>query len=223
MKGHFNIFHFFSGTFIPSWLLHRPEISAGAKLAYSLLAQQTNSKGTTQLIFQVIEASIGENNGDIVRYLMELEEVGLIHVSSGNVRPEDIRVYFPYHPWMIGLDEQSRPSDSITRQGVDSLSSMFPREVRKAKPNLSESQQPTLPLISADSRRQRKQRKDRWRWRNPRSKHEREICHRFAIYNVEVLGSKTIYDIDGFTDYLYWTGEQDAEIDEWLAEQAEAA
>jgi hypothetical protein len=39
----------------------------------------------------------------------------------------------------------------------------------------------------------------------------------------KVLKSKTIYDLDGFTDYLHRTGEQDAEIDEWLSEQANAA
>jgi hypothetical protein len=34
---------------------------------------------------------------------------------------------------------------------------------------------------------------------------------------------QTIYDLDGFTDYLHRTGEQDAEIDEWLTEHANAA
>ncbi len=223
MKEHFNIFHFFSGTFIPAWLLSRSEMSAGAKLTYSLLAQQANSRGTVQLNFQVTEASIGESEGRLARYLMELEEVGLIHVSRGNVHQEDIRIYFPYHRWMIGLDEQKDSSDSSTHQGGVSLSRPFPREVQQAKPNASESQQPTLPLIPADSRQQMRRPKSRRRLGKPRSKHQREICQRFAVYNVEVLGSKTIYDLIGFTDYLYRTGEQDAEIDEWLTEEANAA
>lgn len=125
---------------------------------------------------------------------------------------------------MVGLDEQKDYSDSIIPQGGASLSRLLPREPQQAKPNASESQQPTLPLIPArDSRHQIRRRKGRRRWGRPQSKHSREICHRFAIYNVEVLGSKTIYDLDGFTDYLYRTGEQDAEIDEWLVEQANAA
>lgn len=223
MKEHFNIFHFFSGAFLPAWLLSRSEISAGAKLTYSLLAQQANSRGTVQLNFQVAEASIGERDGRLARYLMELEEVGLIHVSRGNVHQEDIRIYFPYHHWMIGLDEQNQSAESLAHQGENSLSRLFPREVQQAKPNISESQQPTLPLIPADSRQQMRRRKSRRRWGRPQSKHSRETCYRFAIYNVEVLGSKTIYDLDGFTDYLYRTGEQDAEIDEWLVEQANAA
>jgi hypothetical protein len=223
MKEHFNIFHFFSGTFIPAWLLARPEIGAGAKLVYSLLAQQANSRGTVQLNFQVAEASIGESDSRLARYLMELEDVGLINVSRGNVHHEDIRIYFPYHLWMIGLDEQNESADLTTNQGVASLSRLFPREMEQGKPNLSESQQPTLPLVPTGTRQRMRRHKSRRHWGKPRSKHSREICHRFAIYNVEVLGSKTIYNIDGFTDYLYRTGEQDAEIDEWLAEQANAA
>lgn len=223
MKEHFNIFHFFSGAFLPAWLLSRSEISAGAKLTYSLLAQQANFRGAVQLNFQVAEASIGERDGRLARYLMELEEVGLIHVSRGNMNQEDIRIYFPYHRWMIGLDEQNQSAESLAHQGENSLSRLFPREVQQAKPNVSESQQPTLPLIPADSRPQMRRRRSRRRWGRPQSKHSREICYRFAIYNVEVLGSKTIYDLDGFTDYLYRTGEQDAEIDEWLVEQANAA
>lgn len=223
MKEHFNIFHFLSGAFVPAWLLARPEIGAGAKLAYSLLAQQANSRGTVQLNFQVAEASIGESEGRLARYLMELEEVGLIHVSRGNVHQEDIRIYFPYHRWMIGLDEQKESAESLTDQGGNSLSRLLPRGVQKATPNVLESQQRTLPLIPADSRQQIRRRKGRRPWGRPESKHSREICHRFAIYNVEVLGSKTIYDLDGFTDYLYRTGEQDVEIDDWLVEQANAA
>jgi hypothetical protein len=223
MKEHFNIFHFFSGVFVPAWLLSRSEITAGSKLAYSLLAQQANSRGTVQLNFKVAEASIGESDGKLARYLMQLEEVGLIHVSRGNVHQEDIRIYFPYHRWMIGLDEQNESSASTKHQGADASSRVFPREVQQAKPNVSESQQPTLPLIPAEARQQMRRRKSRRRWGRPRSKHQRESCQRFAIYNVEVLGSKTIYDLDGFTDYLYRTGEQDAEIDEWLVEQANAA
>jgi len=40
---------------------------------------------------------------------------------------------------------------------------------------------------------------------------------------VEVLGSKTIYDLEGFTDYLFRTGDQDTEIDEWLGREQNAA
>jgi hypothetical protein len=154
---------------------------------------------------------------------MELEEAGLIHVSRGNVHQEDIRIYFPYHRWMIGLVEQNESTEPLPHQRDDSLSRLFPREIQQAKNNAFESQQPTLPLIPADSRQQVRRRRSRRRWGKPQSKHSREICYRFAVYNVEVLGSKTIYDLDGFTDYLYRTGEQDAEIDEWLVEQANAA
>jgi hypothetical protein len=57
----------------------------------------------------------------------------------------------------------------------------------------------------------------------PRSRHSRDICSRFSLYNVEVLRSKTIYDLEGFTDYLFRTGDQDSEIDEWLGRELNAA
>lgn len=171
MKEHFNIFHFLSGAFVPAWLLARPEIGAGAKLAYSLLAQQANSRGTVQLNFQAAEASIGESDGRLARYLMELEDVGLINVSRGNVNQEDIRIYFPYHLWMIGLDEQKESSHPISSKETPSLSRLFPRDMQQAQSNLSESHQPTLPLIPADSRQQMRRRRSRRRWGRPQSKH----------------------------------------------------
>src|SRR5256885_3256320 len=98
----FNIYHLLAGSFVPYWLLSRREVSGGAKLAYSLLAQQANSRGATQLHSQMAAVSLGIDEGQLARYLMELEEVGLIQVSRGNLHPEDLRVYFPRHLWLIG-------------------------------------------------------------------------------------------------------------------------
>ncbi len=86
MKSNFNIYHFFAGAFIPFWLLSRQEIGAGAKLTYSPLAQRANSRGAPQLHLQMQAAALGEDEGQLSRHLMELEEVGLIHVSRGIVR-----------------------------------------------------------------------------------------------------------------------------------------
>ena len=91
MKANFNIYHFFAGTFVPFWLLSRQVISAGAKLTYAMLAQQANSRGVTQLHFQAQATALGEDEGLLARHLTELEEVGLIQVSRGNVHQEDIR------------------------------------------------------------------------------------------------------------------------------------
>ncbi|MDQ3803070.1 MAG: hypothetical protein M3416_04355, partial [Acidobacteriota bacterium] len=53
-------------------------------------------------------AALGEDEGQLSRHLMELEEVGLIQVSRGNVSQEDIRVFFPPHPWMAGIEQPAQ-------------------------------------------------------------------------------------------------------------------
>src|SRR4051812_31999470 len=100
----FNIYHLLAGSFVPYWLLSRREVSGEAKLAYSLLAQQANSKGATQLHSQMTAVSLGIDEGQLARHLIELEETGLIQVSRGNLHPEDLRIYFPPHPWLTILE-----------------------------------------------------------------------------------------------------------------------
>ena len=73
MKESFNIYHHFAGVFLPSWLHSLSGVSAGAKLTYAVLAQQANSSGTTQLNFRMLEGALGESEGQIARYLLELE------------------------------------------------------------------------------------------------------------------------------------------------------
>jgi hypothetical protein len=77
------------------------------------LAQQANSRGAVQLNFRVQAAALGEDEGQLSRHLMELEEVGLIQVSRGNVNSEDIRVFLPPHPWMTGLEQ---PPQAVSPQ-----------------------------------------------------------------------------------------------------------
>src|ERR1044072_3424951 len=105
MKGDFNIYRYFAGAFVPYWLLSRQEIGAGAKLAYASMAQQANSRGSVRVHFQMHASALGEDEGRLARHLTELEEFGLIQVSRGNVHQEDIRVFFPRHEWMVGLEQ----------------------------------------------------------------------------------------------------------------------
>lgn len=218
----FNIYHLLGGSFIPYWLLSRREVSGGAKLAYSLLAQQANSRGATQLHSQITAVSLGIDEGQLARHLMELEEFGLVQVSRGNLHPEDLRVYFPLHPWLTVSENDQIGPPSSDRSKASLPPRPFPREVKAEGFKLTGSEQPTLPNISPDVTQMRR-RRSRRRAGRPRSKHSRDTCYRFAVYNVEVLGSKTIYDLDGFTDYLFRTGDQDSEIDDWLGREMSAA
>lgn len=221
MKGDFNIYRHFAGAFVPFWLLSRQEIGAGAKLTYAMLAQQANSRCVTQLHFQVQATALGEDEGQLARHLTELEEFGLIHVSRGNVHQEDIRVFFPRHEWMAGL-EQSPQSGPL--QPAVTATIVPPRPLSEAPPPTPQtSLLPTHHAASLDSRAGgRGRRRGRGR-RQPQSKHAFEVCLRFVTYQKEVLHHDHIWSVTGLSRHLHLSGEQDDEIDAWLAEQASSA
>ena len=220
MKANFNIYHFFAGAFVPFWLLSRQEIGAGAKLTYAMLAQQANSRGVTQLHFQVQATALGENEGQLARHLTELEEAGLIQVSRGNVHQEDIRVFFPRHEWMVGLEQ---PPQSGAVQPAATVTAAPPRLLSAATSSTQASLLPAQAAASLDSRAgSRGKRRGRGR-RQPQSKHAFEVCLRFVTYQKEVLHHDHIWSVMGLSRHLHLSGEQDDEIDAWLAEQASNA
>jgi len=148
----FNIYHLLAGSFVPYWLLSRREVSGGAKLAYSQLAQRANSKGVTQLHSQMAAVSLGIDEGQLARHLMELEEVGLVQVSRGNLHPEDLRIYFPRHPWLTVSVSDQAGLPSSDRRDASLSPPLFPREVKAEGLKSTGSEQPTLPNISPDIR-----------------------------------------------------------------------
>ncbi len=220
MKGDFNIYRYFAGAFVPYWLLSRQEIGAGAKLAYAVLAQQANSRGAVQVHFQMHASALGEDEGQLARHLTELEEFGLIQVSRGNVHQEDIRVFFPRHEWMVGLEQ---PPQSGALQPTATVTAAPPRLLTEAT---SPAQTPLLtapPAVGLDSRAGgRGKRRGRGR-RQPQSKHAFEVCLRFVTYQKEVLHHDHIWSVMGLSRHLHLSGEQDDEIDAWLTEQASNA
>ena len=221
MKGDFNIYRYFAGAFVPYWLLSRQEIGAGAKLAYAALAQQANSRGAVQVHFQMHASALGEDEGQLARHLTELEEFGLIQVSRGNVHQEDIRVFFPRHEWMAGLEQ---PPQSDALQPAATAMVVPSRPLSEAPPPTAQtSLLPAHPAASLDSRAGgRGKRRGRGR-RQPQSKHAFEVCLRFVTYQKEVLHHDHIWSVMGLSRHLHLSGEQDDEIDAWLAEQASNA
>src|SRR5205085_234413 len=91
-ESQFNVFHQFAGCFVPHGLLSVKNLSADAKVYYAVLTQQSNACGTIQLNLPLLAASVGESERIAVRYLVELEESGLIESARGNVNKEDVRV-----------------------------------------------------------------------------------------------------------------------------------
>jgi hypothetical protein len=219
VKGQFNVYHYFAGAFVPAWLLSQQEVGAGAKLAYALLAQQANSNGVTQLNFRMQGAALGDDEGQLARHLMELEEVGLIQVSRGNVQQEDIRVFFPHHRWMVGLEQPPQGGATQSAAAEVSAPQLFHGTGAEQTSLL-----PTRPAAVADARASgRGGRGRRRRSRQPQSKHAFEVCLQFVTYQKEVLHHDHIWNVMGLARHLHLSGEQDDEIDAWLAEQASDA
>jgi hypothetical protein len=223
VKSRFNVYYFFAGSFVPAWLMSRQEVGAGAKLTYSMLAQQANSSGVTQLNFGMQAVALGEDEGQLAQHLMELEEVGLIHVSRGNVQTEDIRVFFPLHIWMGGLGQQPEVAAS---QAATPEAAAPARQPPKGGASAQASLLPLHPAGAAAApggREGRGRRRRRRQPPQPQSKHPFEVCLRYVTYQKEVLGHDNIWNVTGLARHIHLSGEQDEEIDAWLAEQSSDA
>ena len=218
-QSQFNIYNQFAGCFVPYGLLSLKRLSAGAKICYSLLAQQANARGTTQLNLPVLAVSLGESEGNIVRYLTELEESRLIEPSRGNVNKEDVRILFTRHPWLAGYAGPSR--DSFASASVNSPTKTQPR-LFAVDSTLTHTAGEQIVADKKSISSSRSRRRKRWFGR-PRSRHSLETCVGFITYQKEVLGRRSIYDPEGLAESIFHTGKQDEEIDDWLAEQSNAA
>ena len=217
MKANFNVYHFFAGAFVPFWLLSRQELGPGAKLTYALLAQQANSRGAVQLHFRVQAAALGEDEGQLSRHLMELEEVGLIQVSRGNVSSEDIRVFFPLHLWMAGLEQppQAVAPQPAAGEAATPYQRLFPEAASPTQTSLLTPR----PAAGAEARPNGRGRMRGRGRKQPQSKHSFEVCLQFVTYQKEVLGHDHIWNVTGLARHLHLSGEQDDEIDAWVSEQ----
>jgi hypothetical protein len=216
----FNVFNQFAGCFVPHGLLALKNLSASAKLCYAVLAQQANARGATQLNLPLLAASIGESERFAVRYLVELEESGLIKSLQGNVNKEDVRISFPRHPWLTRNTASAQVASAIpavqpveeTQPRLFAVESAFPQPLMEGQAG-----EAAKPASSPRSKRRK-----RWFGR-PRSRHSFETCIKFVTYQKEVLGRRSIYDPEGLAESLHHTASQDDEISEWLEEQANAA
>ena len=216
----FNVFHGFAGCFLPYGLLALGRLSAGAKICYSLLAQQANARGFTQLNVPLITTALGEPESGVIRYLQELEQMTLIETSRGNANAEDVRVSFPRHPWLVGVATPSHSSPPTGRQ-------------REEQPQLFavESAPPPVALIEETATEKRaaapappvRAKRRRRRYGRPRSRHTYEDCLAFVTYQKEVQGRWWLYDLDRLAEFLYFSGQQDDDVSAYLSEVRNAA
>jgi hypothetical protein len=216
----FNVFHQFAGCFVPYGLLSIRNLSAGAKICYAVLAQQSNARGMAQLNLLLLGTSIGESERIAVRYLVELEESGLIESARGNVNKEDVLISFPRHPWLTRntASAQAINARPVAQSVEETQPQLFAIESAFPQPSTEGQLGATAKPPSSS----RSKRRNRWFGR-PRSRHSFETCLKFVMYQKEVLGRRSIYDPEGLAESLYHTASQDDEISDWLDEQANAA
>lgn len=133
---------------------------------------------------------------------------------------EDIRVFFPPHPWMTGL-EQPPQAGAFQPAGPEAVAPprLFPEGVSPAPTPLA----PPRPVAGAEARPRGRGRRCGKGRRQPQSKHSFAVCMQFVTYQKEVLGYDHIWNATGLARHLHLSGEQDEEIDAWIADRASDA
>lgn len=110
-----NPWRLFIGAMIPNWLLCRPEVSAGAKLAYARLCQFSGRDGLCFPRQAVLAAELGVSDRAVRNYLRELEEFQLIEVDQPGLQRSN-RYAFLAHPWIEDTASPEPPPPD--RQGA---------------------------------------------------------------------------------------------------------
>lgn len=94
------------GIFIPLWLLLRPDIDHGAKLAYALLIQKASPKGVTRVYIPALAAELGDDEEQINGFLSELEKGRLIEIEKLPTEVEFLQCTFLAFPWIWRVQSQ---------------------------------------------------------------------------------------------------------------------
>ena len=99
MAERINPYRLFVGAFIPNWLLQRQDMSHGAKLCYSRLAQYAGEKGVAFPAQATLADELGVSSRQIRNYLHELEAHHLIESEQRGLSATNL-YYFLWHQWM---------------------------------------------------------------------------------------------------------------------------
>ena len=136
-----NLWRKFVGSFIPNWLMCRPEVSQGAKLAYGRLAQFGGRAGRCFPMQESLGKELGVRGRMARNYIRELESFHLIEsVQHGNCTSNEY--HFLDHPWMHDKNNETNClSDRQKASGPDQQTNSVPtieenqfeRESRKHK------------------------------------------------------------------------------------------
>lgn len=104
MNKRINPHKMFTGLFVPTWLLVRPEISTSAKHVYALLANHAREDGEVFPSHGRLARGLGISERTVRYALSELERLGLVEQEAGLGRATS-RYYFLWNVWMEGENE----------------------------------------------------------------------------------------------------------------------
>lgn len=150
----FNPYKLFVGSFIPNWLLHRKEISQGAKLCYARLCQYAGKDGIAWPAQKTLAEELGCSEREVQRYLKQLIESGLIASEQrGLGKPNIYR--FRHHAWIIAKVPDIAVPDTTDMSPQDTTDMSYKenqgRESTVTEPSLESEIPPPSPLPMAAS------------------------------------------------------------------------
>lgn len=90
----------FTGIFVPTWLLVRPEVTTSAKHVYSLLAWHARGDGVAFPSQGRLAIGLGISERNVRNSLAQLETYGLLECEGGG--RGGLKYFFVWHPWMEG-------------------------------------------------------------------------------------------------------------------------
>ena len=152
-----NPYKLFVGSFIPSWIECRKELTSSAKLVYARLCRYAGENGVAFPKRETIGSELGMSLGLVKACINELKKHKLIEVNQRGLNRSN-EYYFLEHKWMgLELDgySGSRPDglqdsrqggyqDSHIREsGEDNQSKI---EVHASRPSLRKDLQPIDPI-----------------------------------------------------------------------------
>jgi hypothetical protein len=94
----FNPYKLFIGSFIPNWLMRRPELSQGAKLCYARLAQYAGEGGHAHPAQETLAKELAVSDRQVRKYVKELMAQELITTRQFGMAQTNAYVFL-WHKW----------------------------------------------------------------------------------------------------------------------------
>jgi Helix-turn-helix domain len=129
-----NPYRLFTGSFLPTWLLERRELSPGAKLVYARLARYAGKRGVAYPRQLTLAREVGLGVRQVKRHIAELRRCELVAVAlSGRGKPA--RYYFLGHLWITGGEVARENPDRphVAPQKPSARTHVAPQETRPLK------------------------------------------------------------------------------------------